>query len=125
MTGKKCFFPSNVLQKVVDMGFPQSPTSFLWRFLTPLVEKRTKTAFKKSQKKEEKGTYLPHLAAIWQISYTGHTPLSAVPFFGAPCPLLVPRLALCSRVDSLFFILRYSYSHGHTATDYRYYILQI
>jgi hypothetical protein len=76
-TGNKFFPPQFFWQKVFDMDFPQK---FLCAVLTPLVKKRTKTPFKKKRKKKKQGTYLPHLAAIWQTHAAFR--ISAIVFFG-------------------------------------------
>jgi hypothetical protein len=66
-TGKR-FFSQLFWQKVFDMGFLLPPKSFCGVFELPLL-KNAKNRHKKPSKIiiKKKGTYLPHLAAIWQM----------------------------------------------------------
>jgi hypothetical protein len=77
---ERSFFLSTFLANIFDMEFPQKVFNFYGAFELPLslVKKRTKTPLKK--RKQKNGTYLPHLAAIWQI-YVAFS----IFFFGAPC----------------------------------------
>jgi hypothetical protein len=79
---ERIFFPplSFFGQKFLTWTFPKS---FLWCFLTPLVEKHTKTPLKKSQKlKKKKGTTVPALSSA------RYTSLS---FFFSSAPLVLGR----------------------------------